>query len=80
MDNNSTNRQVRHPAFVLKMIQKQRGQSMVEYSIVTIFCVMVLVFKGSDDKMVIVELANALKNFYNAFAFALSYSSTIMPL
>ena len=53
---------------------------MVEYSIVTIFCVMVLVYKGSDDKMVIVELANALINFYNAFAFALSYSSTIMPL
>jgi hypothetical protein len=80
MGNNNTNRQVRRPVFVLNKIQKQRGQSMVEYSIVTIFCVMVLVFKGSDDKMVIVELANALKNFYNAFAFALSYSSTIMPL
>ena len=76
MDNNNTNGQVRHPVFVLKKIQNQRGQAMVEYSIVIIFCVMLLVYKGSDDKMVIVELANALKNFYNAFA----YSSTIMPL
>jgi|GEM_PF-2315492 len=80
MDNNNTNGQVRHPVFVLKKIQNQRGQAMVEYSIVIIFCVMLLVYKGSDDKMVIVELANALKNFYNAFVFALSYSSTIMPL
>jgi len=80
MDNNNTNGQVRHTAFVLKKIQKQRGQSMVEYSIIISFCVMLLVYKGPDGKMVIVELANALKNFYNAFAFALSYSSTIMPL
>jgi Flp pilus assembly pilin Flp len=80
MDNIKTSEKSYHPAFVLKKIQKQRGQSMVEYSIVTAFCVMVLVYKGSDEQMVIVELANALKNFYNAFAFALSYSSTIMPL
>lgn len=80
MDNNNTKLQAIRPAFALKKIHKQLGQSMVEYSIVTIFCVMILVYKGSDGKMVIVELANALKNFYNAFAYALSYSSTIMPL
>jgi len=63
-----------------KFRERQRGQATFEYSIVIFYCVMILILPLGDPESPIVRLANALKGFYNAFAFALSFSSTITPL
>lgn len=67
-------------ATVLQKNKFQRGQSTFEYLSVTSCCIMVLLARDSNGDVLIVQLANALKGFYNAFAFALSFSSTITPL
>lgn len=54
----------------------QRGQAMVEYIIVTAFAVMVLL---ANDGKVLVDLINAFKAYYNAFAFAISFSTMLTP-
>jgi hypothetical protein len=59
---------------------RQSGQSTFEYLCVVSFCVIILVVPDSSGKILIVQLANAFKGFYNAFAFAISFSSTLMPL
>lgn len=61
-------------------VERQHGQSSVEYACVIAFCVLLLVMPGADGSVPIVDLANALKGFYNAYAYALSFSSTIAPL
>ena len=63
-----------------KFRERQRGQATFEYSVVIFYCVMILCIKDDAGDIPIVQLANALKGFYNAFAFALSFSSTITPL
>lgn len=61
--------------------KKQLGQAMPEYCIVTFFGVMVLIVPNKETgEIPIVQLANALKSSFNAFAYALSFSSTITPL
>ena len=63
-----------------KFRERQRGQATFEYVVVIASCVIILIVPGSNGDIAIVQLANALKGFYNAFAFALSFSSTITPL
>ena len=54
---------------------------MPEYIIVMFFGVMVLIVPDRDTGQIpLVQLANALKSSFNAFAYALSFSSTITPL
>lgn len=59
---------------------RQSGQATFEYICVLSLCVLVLAIPGPDGNIPIVQLANALKGFYNAYAYALSFSSTITPL
>ena len=64
----------------MRMHYRRSGQANVEYICIIAFCVMVLVLPDENGDIVIVQLANAMKAVYNAFAFALSFSSTITPL
>jgi len=63
-----------------KWSPRQSGQATFEYLCVVSCCVIILVVPDSNGNILIVQLANALKGFYNAFAFAISFSSTITPL
>jgi hypothetical protein len=58
---------------------RQLGQAATEYTIVVFFAVMVLIVPDENGDVAIVKLANALKTFYNAFAYAISFSTTITP-
>ncbi len=59
---------------------RQLGQASAEYTIVVVFAAMVLLIPDADGNVVIVNLANAMKTFYNGFAYAISFSTTITPL
>jgi len=63
-----------------QLTARQSGQATVEYLCVVSCCVIILVVPDSNGNILIVQLANAFKGFYNAFAFAISFSSTITPL
>lgn len=58
---------------------RQRGQGSVEYLIVSAFAALVLLVPDGNGDVIVVQLAKVLKTYYNAFAYALSYSSTITP-
>ena len=49
----------------------QRGQAMVEYLVVTLWCVIVLVVASSDSPAM-TALRQAVKGFFKAFSFAIS--------
>jgi len=55
---------------------RQRGQSSVEYIVVTAFGILILIEGG--DSAPVAEVVMALKNAYRGFAYAISYSSTLM--
>lgn len=57
----------------------QRGQSTVEYLTVSAFAAIVLLVPDANGYVAVVQLANAIKTYYNAFAYALSFSTTITP-
>ena len=59
---------------------RQWGQSSMEYTVVVFFAVLVLVIPDSSGNVPLVQLANAFKRFYTGFAYAVSLSTTIMPL
>ncbi|MDB5809176.1 MAG: hypothetical protein JWN94_1298 [Betaproteobacteria bacterium] len=59
--------------------RRQLGQAATEYTIVTFFAVVVLIVPDENGDVAIVKLANALKTFYNGFAYAISFSTTITP-
>ena len=59
---------------------RQIGQSSMEYTVVVFLAVLVLVVPDANGDVPLVQLANALKRFYNGFAYAVSFSTTIMPL
>lgn len=59
---------------------RQLGQSSMEYTVVVFLAVLVLVVPDANGDVPLVQLANALKRFYNGFAYAVSFSTTIMPL
>lgn len=51
---------------------RQRGQSMVEYTVVTVFGILVLTTGPGGD--VIIELTNAIRNNYEGYSYAVSLS------
>ncbi|HTH40238.1 MAG TPA: hypothetical protein VL968_05570 [Rhodocyclaceae bacterium] len=55
---------------------RQRGQSTVEYIVVTAFGILVLIEGG--DSAPVAAVMTALKDAYRGFAYAISYSSTLM--
>ena len=59
---------------------RQLGQSSMEYTVVVFFAVLVLVVPDSAGNVPLVQLANAFKHFYTGFAYAVSLSTTIMPM
>jgi hypothetical protein len=59
--------------------RRQLGQAATEYTIVLFFAVMVLIVPDENGDVAVVKLANALKTYYNAFAYAISFSTTITP-
>jgi len=52
----------------------------MEYTVVVFFAVLVLVIPDSSGNVPLIQLANAFKRFYTGFAYAVSLSTTIMPL
>lgn len=70
------------PNLHLKRLPKlylQLGQSSVEYITVSAVAVIVLLVPDSNNNVAVVQLANAIKTYYNAFAYAISFSTTITP-
>lgn len=59
---------------------RQLGQSSMEYTVVVFLAVLVLVVPDANGDVPLVQLANAFKRFYNGFAYAVSFSTNIMPL
>lgn len=57
----------------------QLGQSSVEYITVSAFAVIVLLVPDDNGDMAVLQLANAIKTYYNAFAYAISYSTNLTP-
>jgi len=59
---------------------RQAGQASMEYTVVTFFAVLVLILPDEDGNVAIIQVANALKVFYSAFAYAISLSTNMMPM
>ena len=59
---------------------RQLGQSSMEYTVVVFFAVLVLLVPDASGDVPLVQLANAFKRFYTGFAYAVSFSTTIMPM
>jgi hypothetical protein len=59
---------------------RQWGQSSMEYTVVVFFAVLVLIVPDSSGNVPLVQLANAFKRLYTGFAYAVSLSTTIMPM
>ncbi|MEZ0232399.1 MAG: hypothetical protein ACAH12_06140 [Methylophilaceae bacterium] len=63
----------------LAPMTRMRGQSMVEYFIVTAMAVLVLLALGPNgEPSAIQSVIDAMKQAYAGFTFALGYSSTLM--
>lgn len=52
----------------------QHGVAMIEYTIVALFIVIVLIATDGEDGNVIKKLADAIRNAYASFVYALSVS------
>jgi uncharacterized membrane protein (DUF441 family) len=52
----------------------------MEYTVVVFFAVIVLVLPDANGEVALIKLANAFKHFYTGFAYAVSLSTTIMPM
>ena len=59
---------------------RQFGQSSMEYTVVVFFAVLVLLVPDANGDVPLIQLANAFKRLYTGFAYAVSLSTTIMPL
>ena len=68
------------PGRLIARRARQWGQSSMEYTVVVFFAVLVLVIPDSSGNAPLVQLANAFKHFYTGFAYAVSLSTTIMPM
>ncbi len=55
---------------------RMRGQSMVEYIVVTAFSILILI-ETTNGNSVIQTLANAIKGAYQGFMYALGYSTNL---
>ena len=56
------------------------GQASMEYTVVVFFAVLALIVPDANGDVALVLLANAIKNVYTGFAFAISLSTTLMPM
>jgi hypothetical protein len=56
---------------------RQRGQSIVEYVIVTSMAVLVLIQTQGSEGSVIQTLATAIKDVYRGFTYSLSYATNL---
>lgn len=70
----------RDPGRLLAGRARQLGQSSMEYTVVIFFAVLVLLVPDANGDVPVVQLANAFKHFYTGFAYAVSLSTTIMPM
>ena len=68
------------PGHLIAGRTRQWGQSSMEYTVVVFFAVLVLVVPDASGNVPLVQLANAFKHFYTGFAYAVSLSTTIMPM
>lgn len=62
---------------------RQLGQASVEYTMVVMLVVLVLISYEDDSGVVhsaVGDVAQALKDFFGAYSWAISYSSNITPL
>lgn len=66
-----TNRKKRL-SFIQKRFWHQAGQSIVEYTVVSVFGILVLM--TGPGKNVIIELTNAVRSNYDAYSYAVSLS------
>jgi uncharacterized membrane protein (DUF441 family) len=72
--------QWRDPGRLMAERARQLGQSSMEYTVVIFFAVLVLLVPDANGDVPVVQLANAFKRFYTGFAYAVSLSTTIMPM
>ncbi len=70
----------RDPGRLMAERARQLGQSSMEYTVVIFFAVLVLLVPDANGDVPVVQLANAFKHFYTGFAYAVSLSTTIMPM
>ena len=68
------------PGRLIARRARQWGQSSMEYTVVVFFAVLALIVPDSSGNVPLVQLANAFKHFYTGFAYAVSLSTTIMPM
>ncbi|MGA0570778.1 hypothetical protein ACO2Q9_08670 [Variovorax sp. VNK109] len=69
-------KKIRNRSLSMARRARMRGQSMVEYIIVTSFSILILIETTSGDS-VIQKLANAIKGAYQGFMYALGYSTNL---
>ncbi len=64
----------KNPSFMRNAgkFRRQAGQSIVEYTVVSVFGILVLTTGPGGD--MIIELTNAIRNNYNAYSYAISLS------
>lgn len=63
--------------------RRQTGQASVEYTMVVMLVVLVLISYEDDSGVVhsaVGDVAKALKDFFGAYSWAISFSSNITPL
>jgi hypothetical protein len=71
----------RRNGFLRRLARRcQAGQASMEYTVVTFFAVLVLILPDENGNVAIIQVANALKVFYSAFAYAISLSTNMMPM
>ncbi|MBI2509598.1 MAG: hypothetical protein HYV99_06445 [Betaproteobacteria bacterium] len=74
---------MRLPGFYFPIHRLRRarllGQASMEYTVVVFFAVLVLIVPDANGNVAIVQVANAIKSFYTAFAYAMSFSTTLTP-
>lgn len=68
------------PGRLITRRARQWGQSSMEYTVVVFFAVLALIIPDASGNVPLVQLANAFKHFYTGFAYAVSLSTTIMPM
>ncbi len=68
------------PGRLMAARARQLGQSSMEYTVVVFFAVLVLVIPDANGNVPLIQLANAFKRLYTGFAYAVSLSTTIMPM
>lgn len=69
-----------HAARPIAARARQWGQSSMEYTVVVFFAVLVLIVPDESGNVALVQLANAMKRFYSGFAYAVSFSTNLMPM